>query len=287
MVESAKVIIFAIVETKTLLIDVTEEMERFDANIGSANRALEQAPKVFDSIGMHVATDICFHVVDDVVGVFLIKTDIRGKLIGEKLAFRLDGFSDLTLDCRGRNVLNDLSAHLADRIASVAFQHSHDDSLACGATALDALRSFVLVHVAGLPADIGFIGFDLAGELPKRAGLHCKADAMEHEPSGLLSDAKLAGDLIRANPVLIVGNHPHCCEPFIKADGAIFHDGSDFDGELLSRVLATAFEQAGVRQERHHIGATFWAMNFASRPAESDHILKACVRVGEISYGLN
>src|SRR5437879_6220610 len=98
LVESAKVIIFAIVETETLLIDVTEKMERFNADIGSANGALEQAPKVFDSVGMHVALNIAFHVIDDLMDVFFIESGIRGKLIGKQHAIRLYCFPDLSFN---------------------------------------------------------------------------------------------------------------------------------------------------------------------------------------------
>src|SRR5688500_14005045 len=186
-IESAKVIILAIVETEALLIDVTEKMKRFDANIGSANSALEQAPKVFDAVGMHVAANIRFHVIDDIVCIFFFKANVGRKLIGKKLAFRLNRFSDFSLDCFGRDVLNYLSSDLADSIAAMPFEYSHDDSLTGGATAFDAFVLCKFVHIASLAADIGFIGFNLTGELFECSGLHGEPDAVQQEPCGLLS----------------------------------------------------------------------------------------------------
>ena len=42
---------------------------------------------------------------------------------------------------------------------------------------------------------------------------------MKHMPSGLLHDAQVAGQLIRANPVLRVGNQPDRSQPLIEASG--------------------------------------------------------------------
>src|SRR6266404_3623197 len=108
LVESAKVITFAIVETKTLLINVTEKMERFDTNIGSANGAFQQAPKVFNTVGMHVALNIAFHVVNDLMDVLLIESGIRGKLIGKQHAIGLYCFPDFLFNGGCRGGMNDL-----------------------------------------------------------------------------------------------------------------------------------------------------------------------------------
>ena len=43
------------------------EMERLNRDVGSFNRALQQAPKIFDPVGMHRPLDIANHVIDDFV----------------------------------------------------------------------------------------------------------------------------------------------------------------------------------------------------------------------------
>jgi hypothetical protein len=53
------------------------------------------------------------------------------------------------------------------------------------ATPLDSQLALALVHVPGLAADEGFVGFNLALELLETPGLHRQADAVEHEPCGL------------------------------------------------------------------------------------------------------
>ena len=54
----------AIVITKYLLINVPMQVKRLNRNIGSGKLALEQRPKVFDALGMYLAPDIGFHVVN-------------------------------------------------------------------------------------------------------------------------------------------------------------------------------------------------------------------------------
>lgn len=94
-------------------------MKRFDADIGSANRALEQAPKILDSVRVHVASHIRFHVIDDVGRVLFFESDVRGKFIGEKLTFRFDDCADFSLNRFRRRALNYFRSNLADCIASV------------------------------------------------------------------------------------------------------------------------------------------------------------------------
>ena|SRR6266850_1628486 len=50
-----------------LLIQVAEEMERFHANVGSFESALEQAPEVFESVGVNLPVNIRLGMVNDLV----------------------------------------------------------------------------------------------------------------------------------------------------------------------------------------------------------------------------
>ena len=56
--EPARVIVFPLVKPERLLIQVSEQMKRFNADIGSANPALEQAPEVFQPVGVDVAANV-------------------------------------------------------------------------------------------------------------------------------------------------------------------------------------------------------------------------------------
>ena len=59
----------AIVVTEDLLIKVTVKMERFDGNISPAKVALQQAPEVFESVGMNLPVNIPLCVVNNLMGV--------------------------------------------------------------------------------------------------------------------------------------------------------------------------------------------------------------------------
>src|ERR1700733_10719358 len=57
-VSGRAVSIFAHVVAKCLLVQIAKEMERLDANVCAAQSALEQAPKVFKIVGVHLAVHV-------------------------------------------------------------------------------------------------------------------------------------------------------------------------------------------------------------------------------------
>jgi hypothetical protein len=59
-----------IIEAECLLIDVPEQVERFDAHLGAVRASLQQAPEILHSIGVDVAVNILHQMVHDVVFVF-------------------------------------------------------------------------------------------------------------------------------------------------------------------------------------------------------------------------
>jgi hypothetical protein len=48
--ESASVIVFALVEAKRLLIQVSKQMKRLDVNVGTLQGAFEQTPEIFQAV---------------------------------------------------------------------------------------------------------------------------------------------------------------------------------------------------------------------------------------------
>ena len=66
-VANEMVFLGAIVVPEHLLIQVAEEMERFHANVGSFESALEQAPEVFESVGVNLPVNIRLGMVNDLV----------------------------------------------------------------------------------------------------------------------------------------------------------------------------------------------------------------------------
>src|ERR1700724_1484652 len=61
----------AVVEPEGLLIQVAEEVERLDADVGSFDRALEERPEVFQIVGVDLALGVAFGMVDDLVDIVL------------------------------------------------------------------------------------------------------------------------------------------------------------------------------------------------------------------------
>src|SRR5205823_9313532 len=66
----ASVIVFALVESERLLIQIPEQMKRLDVHIRSVDAALEQRPKVFQSVGVDAPFHVALGMIDELVGVF-------------------------------------------------------------------------------------------------------------------------------------------------------------------------------------------------------------------------
>ena len=62
--EPARVSVLALVESERLLVEIAEQVKRLDADIGSANRSLEQAPEILKPVGVHVVSDVANGMVD-------------------------------------------------------------------------------------------------------------------------------------------------------------------------------------------------------------------------------
>jgi hypothetical protein len=139
------------------------------------------------------------------------------------------------------------------------------------------------VHITSLAADERFIDFNVTRHLfEKRSALHRETDAMVHEPRSLLRDAKRAGDLVTANAVFAVHDHPHSREPLVEAQGAILENGSNLDRELTALVCALTLPLPLLRQKCHVCAATGWADN-AVGPSAGHKIVKAILRIREIN----
>ena len=84
----------------------------------------------------------------------------------------------------------------------------------------------------------------VAAQLAAVLGLKRQTETREHEPRGLLGDAKRAGQFVAADAVLAVGEQPERGKPLLKADGGILKDGSDLERELRLWVLGVALPTA-------------------------------------------
>lgn len=67
------ILIFAVIEAESRLVQVAEKVEGLDRNVGAFDRPLQQRPKVFQTVGMDMGAHVAFRMVNDVVRVFVGK----------------------------------------------------------------------------------------------------------------------------------------------------------------------------------------------------------------------
>src|SRR5439155_17832241 len=80
----------------------------------------------------------------------------------------------------------------------------------CMFRALPPMKSFVDLYLAVRPT----------AELSATSALvlQSKANAMQHEPSRLLSYSDSSGDLVGTNSIAAIGNHPDHYQPLLQSD---------------------------------------------------------------------
>jgi hypothetical protein len=276
LLEAVRIVfVLAVVEAKGLLVKVTKEMEGFNAHIGSAQAALQEAPEVFESVGVNLPVYIRYRMVDDLMSVLGLESVIRFQVVAVKCCTRFDVLPNFSLKCFLLSVIN---YSCADVAAALKNPH-HGDFILWAATGYASL-SLRKVHVAGLATDEGFIHLNFPAHLHEGASLHGVSDSMEHEPCGLLSDAQIAGDLVAADSVLAVYDEPDGGHPLVHSEGAILEDGPNLHGELL--LAGVAVPDAASRDEGVPIRAASWASDLAIGPAQLDRIGEAAVSIREV-----
>lgn len=269
---------FAVIETIGLLIQITEQMERFDRYIRAAKRPLQETPEVLNSVCMDVTFDVLFRVVDYSMRIF-IKPFVSWPAVAEHV--RTFGYVaiDVTVQRVAARIADYMRSHFA-----VPFKQAHDSDLTRAAGAVNLASAFAPVHVASKSADVGFVHFHFASQfLSKRSGLHCQADSVLHEPRSLLRDSDSAVNLIGANTILATGNHPDRSQPLIQTERAILKDGPDLNTELAAWVRALALPLALDSQEGNILTSARRTSDYAIRPATRFQILKAVRRIREVN----
>jgi hypothetical protein len=109
---------------------------------------------------------------------------------------------------------------------------------------------------------------------------------VEHEPRGLLSDAKGTGNFIAADTVLGAGFKPDDHKPTLERQRAIFHDRPYLGAELTARVLGVALPAALIDKEGNLVRSAVRAAD-PVRPSDRNEESESGVRIGEIADGLD
>lgn len=266
-----------------LFVEVTEKMERLNANVGALQSALQKRPEVFESVGMHLPVNVAFRVVNHIVSVVTDKPFVGLQSVSEKRGHGGNVLSDFPLNHVLTSIRNDLCADF-----SATLKHTHDDSLVVRAALHNPATMHVRVHVASLAADESFVHFHFrpaTAEFHKGLGLHRQSDAMEHEPRRLLSDAESAMQFVGTDAVLAVGNHPNSDKPLVERKRRIFKDSPDLCRELPLGMLALAFPDVASGQEADFLTSASRAFDTV-RPAPLNHEADAVIGIGEVNDGL-
>src|SRR5947199_2971050 len=102
-------------------------MKRLDTDISAVKPALQQAPEVFEGIGVNRTINVGYSMIDDLVGVLAFQPFIRFQFIAIECSARFHMLLDFGLQSA---FLPTLNYHGAD--FPVTLQDSHDRNLILG-----------------------------------------------------------------------------------------------------------------------------------------------------------
>src|SRR5207248_562990 len=134
-------------------------------------------------------------------------------------------------------------------LAEIAVKKSLNDGLTTpAATRKTLLLDFdaaVFVHILHSAANESLIDFYFAAVTIAQLCLdselricQSRANALQHEPCGLLRDSDRAVKFPRTDSIFAVNNHPHCEHPLVESESGVLKDAAHLDGELLLATLA-------------------------------------------------
>jgi len=284
LLESSGIISLPTVVAKGFFIKIPKEVERFDVHISSLDGALLETPEVLNSIGVDSTSGILFGMVYYLVLVVEAKIRIGFKSIGIYTRTWDNVLADFRAKRPAPNVGYNFGSNCTVTVRAMSLQQAHDGSLADATPTLNSCITLGLVHEPSLAAYESLINFDFALQVEEVVRLHCQSDAVEHEPSGFLSNANGSVYLVGANAVLGIGNHPDGSQPLVQSNGTILEDSPYLDRELPPRMLVLALPKATGGDESHFITATSRAGN-TIRPSEIHYKVQAHIGVRKVLDG--
>lgn len=280
--EPASIAVLALIEAESLLVQIPEQMKRLHIDVCATERPLEQRPKVLKAVGVDASANIGLGVVNDAVHKRLGKVPVGRERVRVDFRTRFNHVADARVDLMRFAVPQHLERNPRMVLPFRPFQHAHNGCFADNARAPNV--PLPSVHVAGLGPDEGLIRFDFTPHLGNGTVLHGEPDAMEHEPSGFLRDAKSLGQFIAADPVLGVNDQPHGRKPLVVAKGAILKDRPNLGRKLF--MADHALPLGARRNKRDPLGLAMGADNNPVWPAKGAHELKPFGWVSKICDGL-
>src|ERR1700688_888419 len=218
----------AIVVPKHLFIQVAEQVKRLDADIGSLQSALDQTPKVFESVGVNLSVNVFLGMVNNLVlESLLLKSHVGHERICIDCAASFDMGANVGLQKMFFAIADDSDANL-----TTAFKNALNGSLVFGASMSNPELAFVGMHVSGEATDESFIHlyfFPASAKLDELLLMQGKANAVHHEPSRLLRNAQSASNFVGTNAVLGIHDEPYRDHPLIHTNRGILKNSSYLD----------------------------------------------------------
>lgn len=192
--------------------------------VGSTDRAFQLAPEAFNGVGMHVAPDVFFAPVINVLVVIsrLLNATVACPFIGHDVGADAYVMPDEGHNGRSLGILYNLGPDMA-----VSGNSTHHRGFAFkGAPAFSA--SF-------LSANIGFIHFHSARKLIGFLAHH-GMDLILHSPSTFISNSKVALKLFSGNAVLGLAHKIDGEIPACKGRSGLMKYGVSRRGKLVATV---------------------------------------------------
>jgi hypothetical protein len=265
------------VVAERLLVKISEQVERLNADVGPLKLSLNETPEVFHRVRVNVAMRILDSMVNNRVPILGRKPVVRLQRITEQRAARLDVLLHVLVKFMLLAVRNGESKNLA-----TALYHTESDSFVLAASARNNLFTARPVHVARFSADEGFINFDFARKLRGVLVLHRFANPMKHKPRSLLGQSEVSRDLVTRDPVLAVRDKPHSREPFAQRNRRFVKDSADFNRELFSAFRRAALPDTASLEEHGFLGLTVRALH-PFGPALRREVVQRVVGIVEIN----
>lgn len=163
---------------------------------------------------------------------------------------------------------------------SVQVYNANHRGLSLQTSALRILYLLVRMTVLILFTEVSLVHLINTLLLLERTHLERIADALRHEPCGLLGDADVARQLKAADALLVGGQDIDGNEPLLKRDGAVLEDSSLDGGELFAALGALESFVCAL-QFVYPVMLTEGAAHVAA-PPDVGEIVNACLLVREI-----
>jgi hypothetical protein len=148
---------FSLVIAKRLLIEVSEQMERLNTHIGTADGSFQETPEVLHAVRMDRAVSVLLSVVNDLVRVLRIKPVVREKFVRHDFRSAPNVF----LNDPGKFMLPASLDVLDMDLPGIALKQPENDLLSDRTATVDLGFPLVLVHKPRFAADKGFVRFNL------------------------------------------------------------------------------------------------------------------------------